>query len=276
VIYDEMMGQAHSERTSLETELKLSIQRGRFDQFSLRYQPFVDRSMSIIGSEALIRWDSPSSGPIPPQRFVPIAEQTGTIRFLDLWTLYRAAAQLKTWRGAGHNVFMSVNLSPAQFKQAELVNQVRSMLKSVAIDGSYLKLEITEGIIMDEPESAIDKMKELTDLGVSLSLDDFGTGYSSLGYLRRFPIETLKIDRSFVTDLHENRNNREIVKAMIAMARGFGMNTLAEGVEKEEELSTLFDLGCDQIQGYYFSKPVDDGSFQQLLNNGWNHLPTQQ
>ena len=268
IVYNDEMGRKYSEQNNLEAELKLSIQRGRFEQFSLRYQPFVDQARTIIGSEALIRWDSPTVGAISPERFIPIAEQTGVIRYLDLWTLYRAAGQLKLWRSAGYNMFVSVNVSPAQFKQGELVNQVRSMLKSLGLDGANLKLELTEGIIMDDPEQAIDKMKQLTDLGVSLSLDDFGTGYSSLGYLRRFPIETLKIDRSFVSDLHENRSNREIVKAMIAMARGFGMKTLAEGVEKEEELNLLFDLGCDYIQGYYFSQPVPDTEFRALLANG--------
>jgi EAL domain-containing protein (putative c-di-GMP-specific phosphodiesterase class I)/GGDEF domain-containing protein len=268
VIYDDSMGVAYDERTNLETELKLSIQRGRFEQFQLQYQPLVDKTEQIVGSEALIRWESPTTGAIKPDRFIPIAEQTGTIRYLDLWTLYRAAGQLRTWRRSGHDLFMSVNLSPAQFKQPELVTQIRSMLRSLSLDGTSIKLEITEGIIMDDPEQAIDKMNQLTDLGVSLALDDFGTGYSSLGYLRRFPIETLKIDRSFVADVHLNNGNREIIKAMIAMARGFGMQVLAEGVEKREELDLLLELGCDLVQGYYYSEPVYEDSFVDLLTKG--------
>ena len=145
---------------------------------------------------------------------------------------------------------------------------INGILDSVHLKGESLKLELTETTIMEDPEDAIATMNQLRDEGITMSLDDFGTGYSSLSYLRRFPIDTLKIDRSFVTDIDTNSANQEIVKAMIGMARSFGMQTLAEGVERVEELDFLFDLGCDHVQGYYFSRPVPDTDFQKLLING--------
>ena len=268
VVYTDAMGDRYRERLSLEAELKAAIQGG-FEQFSLHYQPFVDRDRRITGAEALIRWNHPAAGLISPARFIPIAEETGSIRFIGQWTLYRACRQLKSWHSDGHeDLNISINLSPSQFKQIDLVERIDGILDSVRLKGTSLKLELTETTIMDDPEDAILTMNHLRDQGITLSLDDFGTGYSSLSYLRRFPIDTLKIDRSFVTDVDTNPANQEIVKAMIAMATSFGMQTLAEGVEREEELDFLFDLGCDQIQGFYFSKPVPEVEFQKLLANG--------
>lgn len=268
VVYTNEMGDRYRERRSLEVELKAAIQGG-FEQFSLHFQPFVNRDRKITGAEALIRWNHPSAGLIPPTSFIPIAEETGSIRFIGQWTLYRACRQLKTWHRDGYNdLDMSINLSPSQFNQVDLAERIDGILDSVRLKGTSLKLELTETTIMEDPEDAIVTMNQLRDQGITMSLDDFGTGYSSLSYLRRFPIETLKIDRSFVTDVDTNRANQEIVKAMIGMARSFGMQTLAEGVEREEELELLFDLGCDHVQGFYFSKAVPDTEFQELLSNG--------
>lgn len=265
VVYSEEMGDRHRERLLIEAELKAAIQGG-FEQFSLYYQPFVDRDRRITGAEALIRWNHPDSGFISPARFIPIAEETGSIRFIGQWTLYRACRQLKAWHEFGHDELnISINLSPSQFKQPDLAESIDGYLESVRLDGESLKLELTETTIMEDPEDAIITMNRLRDRGISMSLDDFGTGYSSLSYLRRFPIDTLKIDRSFVTDVDNNQANQEIVKAMIGMAKSFGMKTLAEGVEREEELDFLFEHGCDHIQGYYFSKPVPESEFGQLL-----------
>jgi len=268
VVYTEEMGDNYRDRLSLEAELKAAIQGG-FEQFSLHYQPFVNRDREITGAEALIRWNHPTAGFISPVRFIPIAEETGSIRFIGQWTLYRACRQLKAWHRSGYNdLSISINLSPSQFKQIDLAERIDGILDSVRLKGESLKLELTETSIMEDPEEAIVTMNQLRDQGITMSLDDFGTGYSSLSYLRRFPIDTLKIDRSFVTDVDTNPANQEIVKAMIGMAKSFGMQTLAEGVEREEELDLLFDLGCDQIQGYYFSKPVPEAEFQKLLSNG--------
>lgn len=267
VVYNEKMGERYRERLSLEAELKAAIQGG-FEQFSLYFQPFVDRECRVTGAEALIRWHHPTRGLISPARFIPISEETGSIRFIGQWTLYRACHQLTSWHGDGHDdLSISINLSPSQFKQTDLVERVDGILDSVKLSGDYLKLELTETSIMEDPEGGISTMNQLRDHGIRLSLDDFGTGYSSLSYLRRFPIDTLKIDRSFVTDVETNPANQEIVKAMIGMAKSFGMQTLAEGVERREELEFLFDLGCDQIQGYYFSKPLPGADFHQLLAN---------
>jgi EAL domain-containing protein (putative c-di-GMP-specific phosphodiesterase class I)/GGDEF domain-containing protein len=274
VVYTDDMGDRFRERQSLEVELKAAIQGG-FEQFSLHYQPFVDRDGKITGAEALIRWNHPTAGFISPARFIPIAEETGSIRFIGQWTLYRACRQLKSWHREGHeDLSISINLSPSQFKQLDLVERIDGILDSVRLKGSSLKLELTETTIMDDPEDAIVTMNQLRDQGITMSLDDFGTGYSSLSYLRRFPIDTLKIDRSFITDVDTNPANQEIVKAMIAMGTSFGMETLAEGVERKEELEFLFDLGCDHIQGYYFSKPVPDVEFQKLLADGISFLPS--
>jgi predicted signal transduction protein with EAL and GGDEF domain len=268
VVYTEEMGIRYRERTSLEDELKLAI-NGGFEQFSLYYQPFVNQERRITGAEALIRWHHPKAGFISPSRFIPIAEDTGSIRFIGQWTLYRACRQLKTWHGSGHeDLDISVNLSPSQFKQIDLVERVEGILDSVKLRGESLKLELTETTIMEDPEDAIVTMNQLRDQGISLSLDDFGTGYSSLSYLRRFPIDTLKIDRSFVTDVDTNPANQEIVKAMIAMGKSFGMKTLAEGVESEGELEFLFDHGCDHVQGFYFSRAVGDADFHRFLTSG--------
>jgi predicted signal transduction protein with EAL and GGDEF domain len=268
VVYTEEMGAYYRERSTLEDELKSAIQAG-FEQFSLHYQPFVDQDRRITGAEALIRWRHPTAGFISPSRFIPIAEDTGSVRFIGQWTMYRACRQLKAWHGGGHrDLHISVNLSPSQFKQIDLVERVEGILDSVKLQGEALKLELTETTIMEDPEDAILTMNQLRSQGISLSLDDFGTGYSSLSYLRRFPIDTLKIDRSFVTDVDTNPANQEIVKAMIAMARSFKMNTLAEGVETERELDFLFELGCDHVQGYYFSRPVAEADFTRLLMSG--------
>ena len=268
VVYTDELGERFRERATLEDELKLAIQGG-FEQFSLYYQPFVNRDRRITGAEALIRWRHPTAGFISPSRFIPIAEDTGSVRFIGQWTLYRACRQLKTWHGVGHeDLHISVNLSPSQFKQIDLVERVEGILDSVKLHGESLKLELTETTIMEDPEDAIVTMNQLRRQGITLSLDDFGTGYSSLSYLRRFPIETLKIDRSFVTDVDTNPANQEIVKAMVAMGRSFGMKTLAEGVETEGELEFLFDLGCDHVQGFYFSRPVPETDFRRLLMSG--------
>ncbi|MFW5784498.1 MAG: putative bifunctional diguanylate cyclase/phosphodiesterase [Spirochaetota bacterium] len=270
VVYSDDMGRNYRDREQLEMELSGAIQAG-FDGFGLHYQPFVDARGTIHGAEALIRWTHPTLGSVSPNRFVPLAEEMGAIRFIGQWTLYRACRQLKAIHTAGFpDLYVSVNLSASQFKQIDLVERVGGILDSLGVDGRYLTLELTETTVMDEPEEALAKMTDLRSMGVLLALDDFGTGYSSLSYLRQFPFDTLKIDRSFITGVHEDPNDQEIVKAIIAMAGAFGMKTLAEGVEERDELEFLFEHGCDLIQGYYFSPPVEADRYQALLPAGFS------
>ena len=269
VIYNAEMGVRYREREHLETELKAAIQAG-FDGLRLDYQPLVDAEGRIRGSEALIRWTHPELGNISPGRFIPIAEEIGSVRFIGQWSLYRACRQLKSWHAAGlDELYISVNLSPSQFKQIDLVDRIGRVLESVDLPGSSLTLELTETAIMEKPEEAIAKMKDLQSMNVRLALDDFGTGYSSLSYLHRFQFDTLKIDRSFITNVDANRNDQEIVRAMVAMARAFGMQTLAEGVERREELDFLMENGCDMVQGFYYSPAVDRDAFFALAHNGF-------
>ncbi|MFW5716610.1 MAG: putative bifunctional diguanylate cyclase/phosphodiesterase [Spirochaetota bacterium] len=257
VIYDQEMGLRYREREYLEVELRNAIQAG-FDGLALAYQPFFDREGRVRGSEALVRWTHDELGPVAPDRFIPIAEENGAIRFVGQWTLYRACRQLKLWHGQGlADLYVSVNLSPSQFKQIDLVERVGGILESLDLDGRFLTLEITETTVMEDPEEAIAKMRDLRSVGPRLAIDDFGTGYSSMSYLRRFEFDTLKIDRSFISGVHESPNDREIVKAIVAMSRAFGMQVLAEGVETREQLDFLLEQGCDLIQGYYHSAPLE-------------------
>lgn len=269
MIYNDQIGNRYHEDIKIEKELASAIHNSGFKQFQLVYQPFVDTDHMIRGAEALIRWKHPQLGNIPPSRFIPIAEESGDIRFIGHWTLYHACKHLSLWHKAGHkDIYISVNLSPSQFKQSDIVERITGILASLKIKGKYLKLELTEGTVMSDPEDAIIKMEELRKHGIHISIDDFGTGYSSLNYLKRFPISTLKIDKSFIDDLCININNQEIVKAIISMARNLRIETLAEGVEQQDQLSFLFGEGCEFIQGYFFSKPVPVKKFTQYLLKG--------
>ncbi len=268
ILYNDTIGKRYREDDILEKELSAAIHNG-FKQFHLAYQAFVDTRHKIRGAEALIRWNHPKLGNIPPSRFIPIAEESGDIRFLGHWILYHACKHLAGWHKAGHkNIYVSVNLSPSQFKQMDIVERVTGIMDSLKLEGRFLKLELTEGTVMSDPEDAIIKMEELRKNGIHISIDDFGTGYSSLNYLKRFPISTLKIDKSFIDDLCVNINNQEIVKAIISMARNLRIETLAEGVEAQDQLSFLFNEGCEFIQGYFFSKPVPAKVFSHYLAKG--------
>ncbi len=269
VIYSDEMGVRYREREDIETELKLAIQSG-FDGLDLHYQPLVDTEGRIRGAEALIRWQHADLGSISPARFIPVAEEIGAVRFIGQWSLYRACRQLKQWYAAGHDeLYVSVNLSPSQFKQVDLVERIGGVLESVGLPGRCLTLELTETTVMEDPEEAVARMKDLQSMGVRLALDDFGTGYSSLSYLRRFEFDTLKIDRSFITNVDMHPNDQEIVRAMVAMAKAFGMQTLAEGVERSEELGFLLENGCDLVQGYYYSPAVPHQDFLMLAESGF-------
>ncbi len=265
VLYEDELGSRFRERELITQHLRTSIQEG-FPGFRMVYQPFVDSESRITGAEALIRWHHEQMGHVAPGRFIPLAEQSGDIRFVGQWTLYNACRDLKKWRDEHRkDIHVSVNLSPAQFKQLDVVDRIFSMVEATGVDPEALRLEITEGAAMQNPEDSIQKLERLREGGIRISIDDFGTGYSSLSYLKQFPIDTLKIDRSFVTDVVENRGNQAIVRAIVSMARNLGIETLAEGAETEAEAAFLFDAGCDKIQGYYYSPPVDALRFERYL-----------
>ena len=253
------MARAIRERVELEALLRQAPARG---QLTLQYQPRISLTdlasgTRMVGIEALVRWRHPTLGLVPPARFIPLAEEIGLIEELDLWVLREACRRAAGWRAGGLNPGrVSVNLSARQFQQAGLAQRVRAALEDSGLAPACLELEITESTVMRDTEEAAEVLRSLKALGVALSIDDFGTGYSSLSYLKRFPIDVLKIDRSFVKDVVEDPNGAAITRAIIALAHGLNLEAVAEGVETAEQVAFLRDNGCDEIQGYYFSPPV--------------------
>jgi diguanylate cyclase (GGDEF)-like protein len=245
----------------MENDLRRAIER---EELRVYYQPIVALDNGqLAGFEALIRWQHPERGFINPADFIPLAEDTGLIVPLGLWILKRACQQLGQWQWqspANRSLFMSVNLSGKQVAQPDLVENIRDILEETHVDAKYLKLEITESAVMENAEMAARLLKRLKGLGVQLSIDDFGTGYSSLSYLHRFPVNTLKIDRSFVGRIGEAAENIEIVRTVISLAENMGMEVVAEGVETLSQLTQLRKLKCQYGQGYLFSRPVDADS----------------
>lgn len=244
---------------NIYTELCQAIEH---NQFVLHYQPKIDgKTAQIVGIEALIRWNHPKRGLLYPIDFIPIAEETGIIKHIDEWVLNTACTQLKKWIQDGiKNLRLAVNLSAWQFKDQHLVDIVTKVIKDTGIEPSYLELEITETVALENLSFTQNTLAKLMDMGVSISIDDFGTGYSSLNYLKHFPISFLKIDKSFVADIINDKNTYSIVKAVIDVAHALQLKVIAEGVENQEQLELLQNMDCDEIQGYHVSKPlnVDD------------------
>ncbi|MCP4401012.1 MAG: EAL domain-containing protein [bacterium] len=264
--FTEEMNRAALERMNLENSLHHALQE---KQFHVYYQPLVDSRSRLVGMEALLRWQHPERGLISPAKFIPIAEKTGHIVPIGAWVLAEACRQVMKWHEMGYpELSVAVNLSPRQFKEDGLIEMVSRTLDKSGFPSKSLKLEVTESGIMENPEEAIEKMKVLREIGVRFSLDDFGTGYSSLSYLKRFPINTLKIDRSFVIDCTHDKGDQEIIKTIIAMARNLGMETVAEGVETREQQDFLTGHGAQVLQGYYYGKPMPEQSFEDLLEKG--------
>jgi len=251
-------------RTALEAALRRGVQR---NEFRLYYQPQVDTEGRLIGAEALIRWLPERQEPVPPSQFIPLAEESGLILLIGQWTLNTALAQLKEWERnpRTRDLQLSVNVSARQFHQPDFVDLVRESLLASGANPARLKLELTEGVVLSNVEEVIDRMQRLTDLGIGFSLDDFGTGYSSLLYLKRLPLEQVKIDRSFVRDLTQDPNDAAIVEAILAMGRSLGLNTIAEGVETEAQRDFLRAKGCQAYQGYLFGEPMPIEEWGRLL-----------
>jgi len=258
------MSQAAEERLALETDLRRALE---WEQLELHYQPKVDIGTNRIRSaEALVRWRHPTRGLVSPAAFIPIAEETGLIVPIGEWVLREACRQVRRWIDAGMSpVRIAVNLSAKQFRHADLAAVVRSALTEARLQPGYLELELTESAVMDDAEKSASTLQVLSTMGVHISIDDFGTGYSSLSYLRRFPLDKLKIDRSFVRDLLSNPDDASIVKAIISLAHNLRLRVVAEGVETSEQLSYLRELGCDQYQGFYCSPAVPAAAFEALV-----------
>ena len=252
------------ERLTLEKDLHNAINNG---EMLLHYQPQVClRSGKIIGVEALLRWHSPIHGFVPPAKFIPIAEENGLILSIGEWVLRMACAQTRSWQLAGlPRIKMAVNISSRQFKEQNLTDITAQVLQETDLQAKYLELEITESLIIENIQQAINTMNQLHDMGITLSLDDFGTGYSSLNYLKRLPIDLLKIDQSFVRDLTVGSDDAAIVKAIISLAHNLQLSVIAEGVETQVQLDYLQKHGCDEIQGYYISRPVAAEALAKLL-----------
>lgn len=262
--YTSTMNATALERLNLESKLRYALER---KEFVVYYQPQVSlKTGQIVGIEALVRWQHPDLGLIPPLKFIPLAEETGLSVPLGLWVLRTACAQNKAWQEAGYPPLkVAVNLSTRLFKQQNLIQQVAQVLQETGFDPDYLELELTEGIIMENIETAITTLKELKKMGVHLAVDDFGTGYSSLAYLKQFPIDTLKIDRSFVLDITTDPDDAMIALLIINMAHNLKLKVIAEGVETKEQLTFLRSYNCDEIQGYLFSRPVPAEELVKLL-----------
>ena len=252
------------ERLAMETSIRRALER---EQFELYYQPRIEALGGVIvGVEALIRWHHPDLGLILPAQFIPLAEETGLILPIGEWVLRIAAAQGKAWQQAGlPPLFVAVNVSARQFRQADFAGKVSRILQDTGFDPHCLELELTETTLMTHAEENIETLKKLKETGIRIAIDDFGTGYSSLGYLKRLPVDILKIDRSFVSDVTDNRDDAAIVEAIIAMARSLALHVIAEGVETVEQSQFLQARKCDEMQGYYFSHPLPVEEFERLI-----------
>jgi diguanylate cyclase (GGDEF)-like protein len=252
------------ERQTIERDLRHALENR---EFALHYQPKVNlRTGAVVGVEALIRWAHPTRGPLLPSKFIAVAEETGLILPIGTWVLREACMQAKSWKDAGLSAgTMAVNVSAVQLRDEGFLADLLSVLRDTGMDPHSLELEITESVLMNNIEDSVSILKAVRDIGMSVAVDDFGTGYSSLSYLRRFPLDSLKIDRSFLHKIHVAPDDSIIISAIIAMGRNIGLRVIAEGVETAEELAFLKANDCDEAQGYFFNRPAPAEEFVKLL-----------
>jgi EAL domain-containing protein (putative c-di-GMP-specific phosphodiesterase class I) len=252
------------ERLELESDLRHAVERG---EFFLHYQPKVEIASGLItGVEALLRWKHPLRGLVPPLDFIPLAEETGLIVPIGEWVLATACARTKAWQGRGlPKLSVAVNLSARQFADTMLLAKLTRIIHDSGLDPSLLELEITESVVMSNGESAVGVLEKLKSIGVQIAIDDFGTGYSSLAYLKRFPIDILKVDRSFIRDIPTDSGDKKITRAIIAMAHSLRLKVVAEGVETAEQLEFLGSQSCDAVQGYFLYRPLQEEELADVL-----------
>jgi diguanylate cyclase (GGDEF)-like protein len=259
--YSEEMNTRILVRRQVESDLKLALQR---DELRLEFQPrFEALRKRVVGAEALVRWQHPIRGYLSPFHFIAVAEETGLIVPLSDWVMRKACLEALNW---DKDVFVSVNLSPVEFKRSDVVARVLAVLRETGLPPERLELEITEGVMLDNANAAREIMHQLKKVGVRLSMDDFGTGYSSLSYLHTYPFDGLKIDRSFINGLVESSHGAAVVEAIIGLGRALSLTVTAEGVETQEQLEALLRLNCDQAQGYHLGRPMRVEALQALMN----------
>jgi diguanylate cyclase (GGDEF)-like protein len=269
VVFDRAMQEAVNARAEIERELRVAMREGHL---LLHYQPkFRVRDRALVGAEALMRWQHPQKGLVSPARFIPVAEDSGLIVPIGTWALNEVCRQRRAWEQAGFDVGrVSVNVSALQFARPDFVGTVTRAMRAAGVREGQLELELTESIVMDDVEHVATRLSELRKLGVGVSIDDFGTGYSSLAYLQRLPVDVLKIDRSFVRPLDqggaEARGAQALAGAIATLARGLGLEVLAEGVETEAQFQALAELGCDAIQGFLLGKPVPASELERTTS----------
>jgi len=267
--YTPAMNDQALERLRIEGELRHAVE---LNELVLHYQPQVDlHTGAIVGLEALVRWNHPILGMVQPGSFISLAEETGLIIPIGAWVLQTACRQAKAWQDMGFTQLrIAVNLSARQFTQASLLESIKATLQETGLAARFLEIELTESSVMADIERNILTLRDLKSLGVQLSVDDFGTGHSSLAYLKRFPIDTLKIDRSFVRDIAINQDDASIVSSIISLAHNLKLNVIAEGVETASQMDILRAQGCNEMQGYYFCKPLPSDQIETLLLNESN------
>jgi diguanylate cyclase (GGDEF)-like protein/PAS domain S-box-containing protein len=267
-VFDADMRASVMARLELETDLRRALERGELQNY---YQPIVALdSGEIMGFESLMRWKHPTRGMLSPEKFISLAEDTGLIRELGWWSLCEACRRLKAWKanlGPDRELFISVNLSTKQFLQPKLVENIAALLRDLDLSPNALKLEITESTVMEDPTGAVEMLQEMKDLGIRLAIDDFGTGYSSLSYLHRFPLDMLKIDRSFISGLSGASQGMEIARTIMPLAKNLHLDVVAEGVETVEQVRELRKLNCKYGQGFYFSEPLSADKVEALMND---------
>ena len=268
--FDQKMNSKLVERITIENNLRFALSRG---ELTLVYQPEVDiRSKQILGAEALLRWNHPDLGVVPPDRFIPIAENTGLILPIGEWVLKSACAQARRWRDEGLDIPVAVNVSAVQLRASGFLQLVKDVLAEAGLPPEFLELELTESMLISKADEMGSLLRAISVMGVKLAIDDFGTGYCNLAYLRQFPIQKLKIDRSFVRDLIRDSEDATITETIIGMAKILNFRTVAEAVENEGQMAFLRYRHCDAIQGNYFCKPLPPAELTEVLRSGSSEL----